>query len=118
MRVTALAAQLRRGLLLIESLVQANVAEFKAHLSTVIDILLEGALLRGRDLIGNGAYDTFLVSVEFPSSIYLTLQSSCWHNAVLIVSILFVNGSVWLLSDASGPNLCQKTSSLKCWEVR
>jgi hypothetical protein len=61
-RVTVIASQLVRGLHLIDSLIQSNVAEFKPHISTVLQLLLDSALQRGRYLGADLAYDTYLVS--------------------------------------------------------
>ncbi|KAG5638049.1 hypothetical protein H0H81_002083 [Sphagnurus paluster] len=51
---------LRRGLRFIRSLVAADVEQFRTQVSQVAGLLLEGALGKGSQLIGQEAFDTYM----------------------------------------------------------
>ncbi|KAJ7077832.1 armadillo-type protein [Mycena belliarum] len=59
-RVDAIKADLVRGLAFIRSLVAAGVPEFRAHISSVAELLLKGALGKGVLLVGPAAFETYL----------------------------------------------------------
>jgi hypothetical protein len=60
-RVNEIKANLLRGLACIRSLVAAAVPEFQSHISSVVRLLLEGALARGALLAQVTAFETYLV---------------------------------------------------------
>ena len=55
-------SKLDRGLYFIQSLVSADVAEFRFHTSSVVNVLLKGPLVGGAFLVGDLAFETYLVS--------------------------------------------------------
>lgn len=55
-------ANLTRGLHLVRSIVTAGVDEFHSYMSSVVSLLLDGALSRGSFLVGATAFETYLVS--------------------------------------------------------
>ncbi|KAJ7224326.1 armadillo-type protein [Mycena pura] len=59
-RVDNVKANLVRGLSCVRSIVAAAVPEFRAHVSSVAGLLLEGALRKGTLLVGETAFDTYL----------------------------------------------------------
>ncbi|TFK45118.1 armadillo-type protein [Crucibulum laeve] len=58
--VSNLKHNLERGLQLVHSLVVANVEEFQVYISSIVSLLLDGALNRGAFLVGQSAFDTYL----------------------------------------------------------
>lgn len=67
--VTKVKAQVERGLHLVNSLTAVNPPEFKEHLYEVLEVLLDGPLDRGSQLIGSLGYQTYLVSGFAPSAV-------------------------------------------------
>ena len=61
--VQGIRANLTRGLYLIRSIVTAGVDEFHMYMTSVVSLLLDGALNRGSFLIGTTAFETYQVSV-------------------------------------------------------
>ncbi|EEB98078.1 hypothetical protein MPER_02478 [Moniliophthora perniciosa FA553] len=62
-RVASIKANLDRGLRLVGSLINASVPEFRVYISTVVTLLLEGALEKGSLLAGEMALETYLVRI-------------------------------------------------------
>ena len=60
--VRRIKSNLDRGLYFIQSLVSADVAEFRFYTSSVVNVLLEGPLVGGAFLVGDLALETYLVS--------------------------------------------------------
>lgn len=60
--VRRIKSNLDRGLYFIQSLVSADVAEFRFYTSSVVNVLLEGPLVGGAFLVGDLAFETYLVS--------------------------------------------------------
>lgn len=60
--VRDICANLTRGLHLVRSVVTAGVDEFHSYMSSVLSLLLNGALSGGSFLVGTIAFDTYLVS--------------------------------------------------------
>lgn len=69
--VAGIKANLERGLHFVRSLVAADVSEFRSYISSVASLLLGGALGRGSLLVGQGAFETYLVS---PASLYTSAR--------------------------------------------
>ncbi|EGO00628.1 hypothetical protein SERLA73DRAFT_71629 [Serpula lacrymans var. lacrymans S7.3] len=59
-RVTSIKANLQRGLAFIGSLISSLVPEFRHYISSIISLLLEGALKKGQRLLGSEAFQTYL----------------------------------------------------------
>ena len=59
--VQDICANLTRGLHLVRSIVTAGVDEFHSYMTSVLSLLLNGALSRGSFLVGAIAFDTYLV---------------------------------------------------------
>ncbi|KAK1228592.1 translational activator of GCN4 [Marasmius sp. AFHP31] len=59
-RVTLIQSNLDRGLSLVRSLINAYVPEFRVYISTVVALLLDGALDKGSLLCGQAAFETYL----------------------------------------------------------
>ncbi|KAF9266994.1 ARM repeat-containing protein [Marasmius fiardii PR-910] len=59
-RVLTVKANLDRGLHFVRSVINASVPEFRAYISTVVDLLLDGALEKGSLLSGPTALETYL----------------------------------------------------------
>ncbi|KAF9561868.1 ARM repeat-containing protein [Agrocybe pediades] len=53
-------ARLVRGLELVKSLVASGVEEFQSYMSSIVSLLLKGALDRGSFLAGSAAFETYL----------------------------------------------------------
>lgn len=62
-RVAAIKAKLERGLSLVHSLVAAQVEEFRSYVSSVAGLLLQGAFGKAVALIGDSAFERYLVCV-------------------------------------------------------
>ena len=60
-RVTSVKSRIERGLALVRSLVKANVEQLRAHISSIVDVLLSGAFGITVTLTGDSAFDTYLV---------------------------------------------------------
>ena len=60
--VQDICANLTRGLHLVRSIVTAGVDEFHSYMTSVLSLLLNGALSRGSFLVGAIAFETYLVS--------------------------------------------------------
>lgn len=60
-RVDVVKANLVRGLAFVRSIVAAGVLEFRVYISSVAELLLEGALRKGSLLVGASALETYLV---------------------------------------------------------
>jgi hypothetical protein len=60
--VQDICANLTRGLHLVRSVVAAGVDEFHSYMTSVLSLLLNGALSRGSFLVGAIAFETYLVS--------------------------------------------------------
>ena len=69
-------ANLTRGLHLVRSIVTAGVEEFHLYMTSVVTLLLDGALSRGSFLIGATAFETYLVSfpINSVSQIFYPIQ--------------------------------------------
>ncbi|KDQ20094.1 hypothetical protein BOTBODRAFT_101949 [Botryobasidium botryosum FD-172 SS1] len=59
-QVTLLKKRLERGLLFVQSVVQANVEEFHPHIWSIQQLLFTGALSRGTMLLGSLPFDTYI----------------------------------------------------------
>ncbi|KDR69874.1 hypothetical protein GALMADRAFT_913484 [Galerina marginata CBS 339.88] len=59
-RVQAIQIRLIRGLHFVRSLVAGGVEEFQSHMSSIVSLLLDGALSRGSFLAGPTAFETYL----------------------------------------------------------
>ncbi|KAJ7623265.1 armadillo-type protein [Roridomyces roridus] len=59
-RVDTVKANLIRGLVFVRSLVAADVPEFRLYISSVVELLLGGALRKGSLLVGASAFETYL----------------------------------------------------------
>lgn len=59
--VQNICANLTRGLHLVRSIVAAGVNEFHSYMTSVVSLLLDGALSRGSFLVGTTAFETYLV---------------------------------------------------------
>lgn len=64
---------LLRGLQIVRSLASSNVNEFQVHMSTVVTLLLEGALKKGAILVGPDSVATYLVSLLYAYSVSASL---------------------------------------------
>jgi hypothetical protein len=62
-RVVGIKSQFERGLALIKSVVDAGVKEFPPYIEPTTNLMLEGVLASGKALVGQGAFDVYLVSV-------------------------------------------------------
>ncbi|KAF9479098.1 ARM repeat-containing protein [Pholiota conissans] len=60
LHVQTLQAHLIRGLNFVKSLVAAGVEEFQSHMSSIVSLLLQGALSRGSFLAGSTAFETYI----------------------------------------------------------
>ena len=60
--VQDICANLTRGLHLVRSIVTAGVDEFHSYMTSVLSLLLNGALSRGSFLVGSIAFETYLAS--------------------------------------------------------
>ncbi|KAH9485783.1 eIF-2-alpha kinase activator gcn1 [Psilocybe cubensis] len=58
--VSGIQSRLTRGLHLVRSLVSSRVEEFQSHMSSIVSLLLDGALNRGSFLAGTVAFETYL----------------------------------------------------------
>ena len=67
--VRDICANLTRGLHLVRSVVTAGVDEFHSYMTSVLSLLLNGALSRGSFLVGAIAFETYLVS-SFLSALF------------------------------------------------
>jgi hypothetical protein len=63
-RVSSIKARLEHGLQLIYSLASANTDEFRLYLSNLAALILTGGFGRASLLIGDKAFNTFLVSAH------------------------------------------------------
>lgn len=54
--------QMQRGLAIIRSLITADVEPFKSNLTDVLQLIMNGPLDKGDFLVGDDAFQTFLVS--------------------------------------------------------
>jgi hypothetical protein len=63
-RVASIKANLERGLNFIRSLVAAGIEEFRPYIASLASLLLVGALGYGSTLVGESAFDTYLVSSD------------------------------------------------------
>ncbi|KAF8161530.1 armadillo-type protein [Crassisporium funariophilum] len=59
-RVQTIRANLTRGLHIVRSIVAAGVDEFYSYMTSIVSLLLEGALSRGSFLVGSIAFETYL----------------------------------------------------------
>lgn len=66
-RVVGIKVQVDRGLALVRSMVNANVEEFPPYIAPITELLLEGVLKSGKVLVGQDAFDVYLVSIFLPS---------------------------------------------------
>lgn len=66
-RVDELYVKAKRGLTLLQSIVNARVDELGAYFSELVNLLLAGAVKQGAKLLGEDAFDAYLVSL-LPSS--------------------------------------------------
>lgn len=64
-RVHDIRTNLVRGLHFIQSLVGARIEEFQLEMSSIVSLLLKGALNRGSFLAGETAFETYLVCYLF-----------------------------------------------------
>lgn len=63
--VTAVNARLERGLRLVQSIVAANPQELHSLISSVISLLIAGAVRRGALFVGSAVFETYVVSDSF-----------------------------------------------------
>lgn len=68
--VNLIRARLVRGLHFIRSLVAAKVQEIHVYMSSIVALLLKGALRRGSFLAGSMAFETYLVLILLISFIF------------------------------------------------
>ena len=61
-RVASIKANFERGLNFIRSLVSARVEEFRPYIAPLASLLIDGVLDHGSPLVGESAFDTYLVS--------------------------------------------------------
>jgi hypothetical protein len=61
-RVAGIKSRLERGLHLVGSIVDAGVDEIKLYVTVIAGLLIQGALNKGPLLVGNQAFQTYLVS--------------------------------------------------------
>lgn len=93
--VNTIKAHLLRGLNFVKSLVAAKVDEFQYYMSSLVSLLLDGALGRGSFLAGSTAFETYIVrSLLTYTRFCLTIV---WYRiclkALRSVSISCKNGS-------------------------
>lgn len=67
-KVTLVKNNLERGLKLIKSIVVANPPEFHEMISSVTSLLLSGAVKRGSILVGDEAFETYLVGILYSNN--------------------------------------------------
>lgn len=63
-RVVGIKAQLERGLAMVKSVADAGVAEFPQYIAPITKLMLEGVLASGKVLVGQGAFEVYLVSAQ------------------------------------------------------
>lgn len=61
-RVTSIKANAEHGLALIQSIIKANVSEFREYITPVINLIVAGPLSSGSELSGPAAFETYIVS--------------------------------------------------------
>ncbi|KAF8057458.1 armadillo-type protein [Lyophyllum atratum] len=83
--VAGIQANLRRGLRFVKSLVASGVQQFRAQISLVASLLLEGALGRGTILVGKEAFDTYLELAKCSSERLDTFRS--WVGVAALRSL-------------------------------
>ncbi|KAF8063638.1 armadillo-type protein [Lyophyllum atratum] len=83
--VAGIQANLRRGLRFVKSLVASGVQQFRAQISLVASLLLEGALGRGTILVGKEAFDTYLEQAKCSSERLDTFRS--WVGVAALRSL-------------------------------
>lgn len=66
LHVNTVQAHLIRGLNFVKSLISSGVEEFQAHMSSIVSLLLKGALSRGSFLAGSTAFETYTVNIILP----------------------------------------------------
>ncbi|KAG2115671.1 armadillo-type protein [Suillus cothurnatus] len=59
-RVTTIKLNLQRGLSYVQSLVSINVPELRMYVSSILSLLLEGAMGQGSRLVGSQAFEAYL----------------------------------------------------------
>jgi hypothetical protein len=96
-RVAHVKTNILRGLQFIRSLVSSGVQDFRLYISTVVSLLLDGALGKGSILVGHEAVQTYLVRAMYHHATrkLLILAHRNWPNAVLSDWTLFASGSEW-----------------------
>jgi hypothetical protein len=67
-RLVSIKAQLSRGLALVKSVINAGVAEFPPYIVPITKLLLDGVLQDGKVLIGQAAFEAYLVSAKVQQS--------------------------------------------------
>jgi hypothetical protein len=72
-RMQVLSAEVGRGFGLIRSLINSKVSQMEEHVSSIISLLLGGALRLGSPLVGSAALDTYFVRAL---ALFLTMHES------------------------------------------
>lgn len=94
--VNTVQAHLLRGLNFIKSLVAAKVDEFQYYMSSLVSLLLDGALGRGSFLAGSTAFETYIVRpcLAYTRSCLTITRHRICLKALRSVSILCGDGLV------------------------
>lgn len=66
-RVIGIKAQVDRGLALVKSVVDASVEEFPPYIAPLTKLMLDGVLKNGKALVGQEAFNIYLVSFVYCS---------------------------------------------------
>jgi hypothetical protein len=66
-RVIGIKAQVDRGLALVKSVVNASVEEFPPYIAPITKLMLDGVLRNGKALVGQEAFNVYLVSFVYYS---------------------------------------------------
>jgi hypothetical protein len=66
-RVIGINAQVDRGLALVKSVVNASVEELPPYIAPITKLMLDGVLKNGKALVGQEAFNIYLVSSPYPS---------------------------------------------------
>ncbi|KAJ7760500.1 armadillo-type protein [Mycena metata] len=74
-RVESVKADLIRGLAFVRSLVAAGVPEFRVYISSIVGLLLDGALGKGALLAGPAAFETYLDLAKCSSERLMTFRT-------------------------------------------
>lgn len=104
-KIVKVKAQMERGLALIKSLIAAEVTLFKDQLTDTLQLILDGPLEKGSFLVGEEAFNTFLVSCTFFFSNVNCRKSEGEKGGKLISTRLVFVFERQLLGDCCSPRL-------------